>query len=630
MRKHHDIISPIDPKILFPSLDQFDFLIIPLLKTLNARSIVQLGIRDEKIVEKLIYWVEHVKGELICIDDYSWDRKIEKKISTSKHCRWVEELVENALPNIFGADIYIIDFDYNYYTVLQILQTSWQLNQKVNKPYIALVHGTGWPFANRDAYRNPEAIPEEYRHSHSWVQDIAMEDINKKPLRGGINFDSMAFASLDSGEHNGVLSGIWEFLKDKKDLKKINIPAFFGLSLIFSKDALWADDIQILVDGFHPHSALIAQLEESRLKLIVEVCTYQEELENLEIQKQNAQFNTEAFCQRIQTVGGKKSGLGLVSIIIPTFNRPKLLKLAIESALQQTYRDIEIIVVNDGGDDLQELIVDFHDERIVYIDERVNKGVSAARNSGLKKSKGKYIAYLDDDDFYHPTCIETFVNALVESGYKICYVDTFLIVKKEIGDKFVVCNKTVVKNCIVDPSMIFIKNSMVTNCLFHERECLDKVSLFDETLRTQEDWDMIIRLASHYSFLHIPLILIDYNHFVGRGESRRIWSAVYLNTTLIIHNRYRDKIKNNFFVQKYQALYRDNLFNYSLSELELMSNEEIMQLDPVKIMQDIVQNSLEGTREDMRNVRALAAYLLERFPEEMEYPSILQTLAQVV
>src|SRR4051812_38104251 len=93
----------------------------------------------------------------------------------------------------------------------------------------------------------------------------------------------------------------------------------------------------------------------------------------------------------------------LVSVIVPTFNRPAMLKDALASIFAQTYAPIEIIVVNDGGIDAELAIAASNcKSRVVYLKHTSNKGLPAARNTGIKAASGEFIAYLDDDDVYYP------------------------------------------------------------------------------------------------------------------------------------------------------------------------------------------------------------------------------------
>lgn len=93
-----------------------------------------------------------------------------------------------------------------------------------------------------------------------------------------------------------------------------------------------------------------------------------------------------------------------VSVIIPTCNRPDKIPLTIASVVKQTFTDLEIIIVNDGEDDkvVQRAINKFKDKRINYLMNQRRKGANGARNTGFEKAKGRYIAFLDDDDIWYP------------------------------------------------------------------------------------------------------------------------------------------------------------------------------------------------------------------------------------
>jgi len=97
------------------------------------------------------------------------------------------------------------------------------------------------------------------------------------------------------------------------------------------------------------------------------------------------------------------------------------------SIAAQTYSPIEMIVVNDGGVDVEGVVARsrFKQQRIVYLKHAINKGLSAARNTGLKAASGDYIAYLDDDDVYYPDHIDTLVSFLLASDYKVAYTDAY-------------------------------------------------------------------------------------------------------------------------------------------------------------------------------------------------------------
>ncbi len=116
------------------------------------------------------------------------------------------------------------------------------------------------------------------------------------------------------------------------------------------------------------------------------------------------------------------------SVIIPVYNRTKTLKSAVESVLCQSYRDYEIIVVDDGSDDsvATALRPPYMGGLIRYIRSEDNKGgVSHARNIGIKASEGDYIAFLDSDDLWLPDKLKAQHNAISSCGSKVCHTDEF-------------------------------------------------------------------------------------------------------------------------------------------------------------------------------------------------------------
>lgn len=103
----------------------------------------------------------------------------------------------------------------------------------------------------------------------------------------------------------------------------------------------------------------------------------------------------------------------LVSVIIPTYNRANLILQAVKSVLNQTYKNFEIIIVDDGSSDNTEDVINvIHDNRIRYIKHAINKGASAARNTGIREAKGKYIAFQDSDDHWLPDKLEKQVKRI--------------------------------------------------------------------------------------------------------------------------------------------------------------------------------------------------------------------------
>jgi Glycosyltransferase len=236
----------------------------------------------------------------------------------------------------------------------------------------------------------------------------------------------------------------------------------------------------------------------------------------------------------------------LVSVIIPTKNRPEMLTKAIQSVLNQTFTELEIIVVNDGGVDVQSVISRLNTRgNIVYKKHDRALERSAARNTGIRAARGKYIAYLDDDDNYYPNHIETLVKFLENSEYKIAYTDAVMEQQEKQNGEYVTINRSVPYSLDFDKDKILVSNCTPNLCLMHEKSCLDEVGLFDETLSTHEDWDLIIRLSRKFDIAHIKETTCE---FTQRNDGTNTSShnrADFTRTREIIFNQYRQYAEAN-------------------------------------------------------------------------------------
>lgn len=202
----------------------------------------------------------------------------------------------------------------------------------------------------------------------------------------------------------------------------------------------------------------------------------------------------------------------LVSIIIPNYNHAQYVGDAIWSVLTQEYRNFEIIVVDDGStDNSREVIAQFGD-KVRYIHQK-NAGLSAARNTGIKASKGTLIGVLDADDMYESIFLSTLVAALqknpdadgVYCGYQ--FVDHKNNLLPQIEARPVDHDK--LYDALLDG------NFFVPESIFLRRYVYDHVGLFDETLRACEDWDVWLRVTKKYKILHSNHILTRHRVLPG-------------------------------------------------------------------------------------------------------------------
>jgi len=197
----------------------------------------------------------------------------------------------------------------------------------------------------------------------------------------------------------------------------------------------------------------------------------------------------------------------LVSVIVPTYNRPDVLKRAIASVLDQTYRNVEIVVVNDAGAGVEHLVEELNTrDNLLYVRHVKNRGLAAARNTGIRVSHGKYIAYLDDDDIYYPDHIERLVTVLEATDHKVAHTEAHRSHQEKRDGRYVEIQKTNPYSLDVDHEGLLVRNLVPVLCVMHEKACLDDVGCFDETLPTHEDWDLWIRMSRRYRFLHVKQV----------------------------------------------------------------------------------------------------------------------------
>jgi glycosyltransferase involved in cell wall biosynthesis len=198
-----------------------------------------------------------------------------------------------------------------------------------------------------------------------------------------------------------------------------------------------------------------------------------------------------------------------VSVIIPTYNRSQRVARAIQSVLDQSFRDLEIIVVDDGSTDDTYQCLEGLRSSIKYIRQQVNRGVSAARNRGIRSSLAPWIAFLDSDDYWLKDKLQVQMDFVHRNpGSVACQTEEIWVRrgkrvnpkrrhKKPSGDIF----RQSLKLCLVSPSSVIV-----------ERPVFDEVGLFDETLQAAEDYDLWLRISCRY-----PVYLVDRALVVKEG-----------------------------------------------------------------------------------------------------------------
>lgn len=243
-----------------------------------------------------------------------------------------------------------------------------------------------------------------------------------------------------------------------------------------------------------------------------------------------------------------------VSVIIPTYNRAHLVGRAIQSVLNQTYQDFELIIVDDGStDNTDDIIKEFQkkDKRIKYIRHEKNKGGSAARNSGIKVSRGEYIAFLDSDDEWFIEKLKRQMKFFKNASPEVSVVYTGFIYKDELGGN--TCKQYIPKKrCYIYEDILAENCVGTTSTVLIKRKCFEKVEIFDENLPSCQDWEMWIRIAKEYQFDFIEDPLVTYH--IHKSRISTDLEAEIKGITIIIN-----KFSGEFILRR--KIYSQHCFN---------------------------------------------------------------------
>lgn len=238
---------------------------------------------------------------------------------------------------------------------------------------------------------------------------------------------------------------------------------------------------------------------------------------------------------------------------MPTYNRKEIISEAIDSVLNQTFKNFELIIVDDGSDDGTE---DFIKDNYVKFDQikyfKINhNGLSRARNYALEKSMGNIIAYLDSDNQWYSKFLEVMLKKLGKSNCAYCGLD--------INDKNNGTNYTL--NSKFNRKKLLKENFIDINSFIHKRKLYESYGGFDEDLKRFEDWDLIIRYTKEDYPVHVKDILVNYviddsyetiSNTISLDEyddkvHEKYWKELYIEEYNIIKNDFDE----NYYVNEY-------------------------------------------------------------------------------
>ena len=229
-------------------------------------------------------------------------------------------------------------------------------------------------------------------------------------------------------------------------------------------------------------------------------------------------FTTRGPAALVQELGGVPELLRveegpLLSVIVRTKDRPRLLAEALSSLGASTYRRAEVVVVNDGGAP-PELPMDFPLE-LQRLDLKQNRGRAEAANAGIENAKGDYIAFLDDDDLVEPEHLETLADLVDGDLVRVAYTDAAVTVHTLGPSGYQQDERRLPYSRDFDRDLLFFDNYIPFNTVLIDRRLALEVGPLDPELSFFEDWDFLLRLAGHTAFHHLARVTCEYRQFRG-------------------------------------------------------------------------------------------------------------------
>lgn len=299
------------------------------------------------------------------------------------------------------------------------------------------------------------------------------------------------------------------------------------------------------------------------------------------------------------------------SVIIPLYNKEEYVKRTLTSLLLQSYADFEIIIVNDGStDDSLKIVEAFDDARIKAITQK-NQGVSVARNKGIEISKGKFVAFLDADDYWYPNHLDTLKNSIHMypnevifcANYKIeiaenIFKDTqFYNIASNIDALHLITNyfESSLLNDIAWTSAVCVKKRVFTNDF-----------LFDTLLLSGQDTDLWIRLGLHYNFVLNTKVTSVYKNNIKESLS----NSNSIAKRYLLTQKYLEEEKENKFLNKYID---NNRFAIAL-QLKMSNNKEKFR----KVVDEISDKNLNKKQKATLKMPVFLLIILKKIKNYLE------------
>ncbi len=231
----------------------------------------------------------------------------------------------------------------------------------------------------------------------------------------------------------------------------------------------------------------------------------------------------------------------MVSVIIPTYNRAETIKRSVYSVLNQTYRDLECIVIDDGSIDNTEAVVkNIDDPRFRYYRMKENSGACAARNKGISLANGEFIAFQDSDDVWRDNKLKVQLDAISKSNADVCFCS---IRRFDVNHKNSVKWPIGLEEGVVPYNTLYESPRTSTQTILAKKYVFDNFN-FDEKVKKAQDYDWTLRAGEKYTFFYISDMLVD--QYLQKDSITTYGEKNYQST----------KENNQYLYDKYKKSYK--------------------------------------------------------------------------
>ena len=491
--------------------------------------------------------------DLICGDNY---KRINRIVMENKEF-W-KDIIDNGMKNPLEQIQYTEDVDFigkfeNLHSdlkkILNILRKDYIIEDKIN-------------FSKHPNYIECYNNYTKEKVRKRYIKDI--RHFNYDFLNSKINFEKVNDMNFDSNQSKNELSSNLisgktiltigfnnEFIKDLNknkfkaentdNLDKIkNINKQFD-TLILNKDIdvnekIINNAINLLKNGGR---IILALLDNKKAELI----------DNIISKNKNYIFKTDYstsdnylvktfFVKKEdnQTIQNKPA----VDILMPTYNEYKHIYRAINSVVNQTYKNWKLYIVNDGGGDIADIIKKFNDKRIIYIKEK-HKGKSHALNVGIKKSNNEYIAYLDDDDIWYPCHLEYCMNTILRKNKDFVFSGNSNV---NLNNNIETQRNILNQGLLTDKLLWSISHISVV----HRRSLLDKTGKYDENRTFFIDWDIFVKMARFTKPYHLKTITGEHYCYYANNVMLNKISSIHKKNPRLSQEKFKEMIKNAYSI----------------------------------------------------------------------------------